>query len=164
MQLPEPTPLLSDDQADVVSDITRARIVAAIEDVGQPGLRSYRLAESNFRGDVGVEPTDLFDLSESTLDDAEQATEAIAAEVLIKEGVSLDARVDRREAGARRSIEADGVAVVLSLEITDEVVGDALALGARVVVFLEDGFAGADAVKANAVTNAKNLGITLKTV
>ena len=34
----------------------------------------------------------------------------------------------------------------------------------RVVVFLEDGFAGADAVKANAFTNAKNLGITMKTV
>ena len=56
------------------------------------------------------------------------------------------------------------MAVVLSLEITDQVVAEALALGARVVVFLEDGFAGADAVKANAVTNAKNLGITLKTV
>ena len=32
------------------------------------------------------------------------------------------------------------------------------------VVFLEDGFAGSDAVKANAFTNAKNLGITMKTV
>ena len=34
----------------------------------------------------------------------------------------------------------------------------------HVVVFLEDGFAGNDAVKANAFTNARNLGITLKTV
>ena len=56
------------------------------------------------------------------------------------------------------------MAVVLSLEITDEVVAEALALDAQVVVFLEDGFAGADAVKANAVTNARNLGVTLKTV
>jgi len=61
-------------------------------------------------------------------------------------------------------IDARGVAIVLSLEITEQIVTDALALGARVVVFLEDGFAGADAVKANAVTKAKNLGITLKTV
>jgi hypothetical protein len=53
---------------------------------------------------------------------------------------------------------------VLSDAITADVVADALELGARVIVFLEDGFAGADAVKANAVTNAKNLGITLKTV
>ena len=64
----------------------------------------------------------------------------------------------------RHRIEAGGVAVVLSDDVTADVVADALALGARVVVFLEDGFAGADAVKANAVTNAKNLGITLKTV
>jgi hypothetical protein len=44
------------------------------------------------------------------------------------------------------------------------VVSEALALEPRVAVLLEDGFAGADAVKANAVTNARNLGITLKTV
>ena len=161
VQLPEPTGY---DDYEYVSDITRARIVAAIEDVGARGVRSYRLAESNFRGDIGVEPTDLFDLSESTLHDSEQDAGVIAAEVLIKEGVSLDARWTESDAGDATVIEAGGVAVVLSLEITDQVVVDALALGARVVVFLEDGFAGADAVKANAVTNAKNLGITLKTV
>jgi hypothetical protein len=33
-----------------------------------------------------------------------------------------------------------------------------------VVVFLEDGFAGHDAVKANAFTTARNRGITMKTV
>ena len=32
------------------------------------------------------------------------------------------------------------------------------------VVFLEDGFAGADAVKANTFTNAKNADIVMKTV
>ena len=84
--------------------------------------------------------------------------------MLLKEGVPLDAPWNGIGAGGARVIEAGGVAVVLSLEITDQVVADALALGARVVVFLEDGFAGADAVKANAVTNARNLGITLKTV
>ena len=161
IQLPEPTGY---DDYEFVSDITRARIVAAIEDVGARGVRSYRLADSNFRGDIGVEPTDLFDLSESTLHDSEQDAAIIAAEVLIKEGVSLEARWTESDAGDATIIEAGGVAVVLSLEITDQVVADALALGARVVVFLEDGFAGADAVKANAVTNAKNLGITLKTL
>lgn len=161
VQLPEPTGY---DDFPVVSDITRARINAAIEEVGGQGVRSYRLADSNFRGDVGMEPTDLFDLSESTLLDAEQSAEAIAGEVLLKEGVPLDARWTESTAGGTPVIEACGVAVVLSTEITDQVAADALGLGARVVVFLEDGFAGADAVKANAVTNAKNLGITLKTV
>jgi adenine-specific DNA-methyltransferase len=84
--------------------------------------------------------------------------------VLLKEGVALDARWHRAKAGTSPVITADGVAVVLSLKITDEVSSEALALGMRVVVFLEDGFAGADAVKANAVTNARNLGITMKTV
>ena len=71
---------------------------------------------------------------------------------------------ERHTAGGDDVIVADGVAVVTSLDITDEVVNEALELKPRVVVFLEDGFAGSDAVKANAFTNAKNLGITMKTV
>jgi adenine-specific DNA-methyltransferase len=161
VQLPEPT---GHDDFALVSDITRARIAAAIEDVGGQGVRSYRLANSNFRGDVGVEPTDLFDLSESTLRNPDQAAEAIAAEVLLKEGIPLDVPWTESVADSAKVIEAGGVAVVLSSEITGDVVADALALGARVVVFLEDGFTGVDAVKANAVTNARNSGITLKTV
>jgi adenine-specific DNA-methyltransferase len=161
VQLPEPTGY---DDYKFVSDITRARITAAVEEVGGQGVRSYRLANSNFRGDVGMEPTDLFDLSESTLLDPQQAAEAIAGEVLLKEGVPLDAPWTKSTAGGATLIEAGGVAVVLSIAITEPIVADALALGARVVVFLEDSFAGADAVKANAVTNAKNLGVTLKTV
>ena len=38
-----------------------------------------------------------------------------------------------------------------------------LDLGPRVVVFLEDDLAGKDALKANAFTNARNRGITMKT-
>jgi adenine-specific DNA-methyltransferase len=161
VQLPEPA--TSTDFA-YISDITRARIVAAMKELGAPGFRSFRLESSVFHRDVGAEPTDLFDLSESTLRDPAEDSTAIAGEVLLKDGIPLDARWSESVAGDARVIEAGGVAVVLSLAITDEVVRDALAMGARVVVFLEDGFAGADAVKANAVTNAKNLGITLKTV
>jgi adenine-specific DNA-methyltransferase len=160
VQLPEPTG--HDDYAQV-SDITQARIAAAMQELSASGLRSYRLDESNFRHE-SADPTSLFDLRERTLRDGERATDAIAAEVLLKEGVPLDAMWDRGEAGGAPVISAGGVAVVLSLAITDEVIADALALGARVVVFLEDGFAGADAVKANAVTTARNLFITLKTV
>jgi len=61
-------------------------------------------------------------------------------------------------------VVAGGVAVVLSLDISDLVVAEVLEYTPRVVVFLEDGFAGNDAVKANAFTNSKNLGITMKTV
>jgi adenine-specific DNA-methyltransferase len=161
VQLPEPTG--HDDYAHV-SDISRVRIAAAMEELGASGLRSYRLDKSNFRDGTSIDPTNLFDFHERTLNDGQRATDAIAAEVLLKEGVSLEAMWGRRKAGGAPVISAGGVAVVLSLDITDEVVAEALALGARVVVFLEDGFAGADAVKANAVTNARNLGITLKTI
>ncbi len=54
--------------------------------------------------------------------------------------------------------------MVLSLNLTQEIADAALELEPKVVVFLEDGFAGADAVKANTVTNAKNAGIVMKTV
>lgn len=161
VQLPEPTGF---EEFEFISDITRARIAAVSEEVGGVGLRSYRLDASNFRGEKSESPTELFDLSETTLEDPDRADEDIAAEVLLKEGIPLHTTWERRDAGGAAVIEAGGVAVVLSLEVTDEVVSDALGLGARVVVFLEDGFAGADAVKANAVTNAKNSGITLKTV
>lgn len=151
---------------ETVSAITRARLRAVSESVpgaGGQGLRTLILRDSNFsieaehaEGQIG--------LSDSTLATLEPDLDAVAAEVLLKEGVPLHAAWSRGGAGGAPVISAEGVAVVLSLRITDEVVTDALALGTRVVVFLEDGFAGADAVKTNAVTNARNLGITLKTV
>ena len=170
VNLPEPT----DDKSEAhraglatVSAVTLARLSAVMKSVDgaeTAGLRVFALGKSNFGDEQDADPKRLFDLSESTLGDRQHDMQAIAAEVLLKEGVALDAPWTRQEAGSASVVTAGGVAVVLSLDITDDVVHDAAALGARVVVFLEDGFAGADAVKANAVTNAKNLGITLKTV
>lgn len=147
-----------------VSDITHARIEAALDEAGQTGLRTYRLDASNFHDVTSTEPSDLFDLRETTLRVGGAESDAVAAEVLLKEGVPLDAPWERREVGGAPVIIAAGVAVVLSADLTEDVVDDALALAPRVLVLLEDGFAGADAVKANAVTNAKNVGVTLKTV
>jgi adenine-specific DNA-methyltransferase len=161
IQLPQPTGY---DDYKVVSDITRARMAAAMEEVGTAqGLRSYKLGASNFR-DVSADASELFDLNESTLLVDEAVVDDIAAEVLLKEGVPLNAPWERHKAGEADVIVADGVAVVVSTDVTDGVVTDALALEPRVLVFLEDGFAGSDAVKANAFTNARNLGITMKTV
>ena len=152
--------------AQTVSDVTLSRIRKVVETVdgGATGLRALSLQRSNFRQASDTPAPDLFDLSGSTLVVGEEALEGVAAEVLLKEGISLDAPWSRSRAGGASVIAADGVAVVLSLRITDDVVREALAEGPRVVVFLEDGFAGADAVKANAVTNARSLGITMKTV
>ncbi|WP_088284645.1 site-specific DNA-methyltransferase [Kineosporia sp. A_224] len=162
VQLPEPTGY---DDYPLVSDITRARIASAAEDVApDAGIRSFRLSESCFRDATTADPQDLFDLRESTLDDGDHVMEELAGEVLLKEGVALDAEWARDKADLAEVILADGVAVVLSLEITEAVASAAIALKPRVLVFLEDGFAGRDAVKTNAFTNAKNLGITVKTV
>lgn len=150
---------------DTVSAITLARlraVIGAVDGAGELGLRAFVLGDSNFRHPA--ESDGQIDLIESTLALEEDPREAVATEILLKEGVSLDAAWNRHQAGRAPVIMANGVAVVLTLDLTDEVITHSLALGARVVVFLEDGFAGADAVKANAVTNAKNLGITLKTV
>jgi adenine-specific DNA-methyltransferase len=59
---------------------------------------------------------------------------------------------------------SDEVAVAVGSELDEPAIDEILALGVRVVVFLEDDFAGKDAVKANAFTRARDAGITMKTV
>mgnify|MGYP001447457434 CR=1 FL=1 len=162
VQLPEPT---GHQDYEFVSDITRARIRAAIADTADSaGLRSLRLGAGNFRDPVAADASELFDLSESTLLNDYPDLDGLAAEVLLKEGVPLDAAWHRHEVGNFEVIVAGGVAVVLSLEPTDLLVEGALALKPNVVVFLEDGFAGRDEVKTNAFTAARNAGVTMKTV
>ena len=169
VNVPEPTS--PDSEAaragyETVSSITQARlewVIGNVPGAADFGLRSLVLSASNFR-DVLADANDLFDLGESTLADGKSDLEAIAAEVLLKEGVALDAPWERTTAQGTDVIVAAGVAVVLTLDVTDEVAAAALGLEPRVIVFLEDGFAGKDAVKANAFSNAKNLGITMKTV
>lgn len=159
IQLPEPT---GHDDYEFVSDITRTRITAAMADAGgTQGLRTFRLGESSF---AQPEPSEtLLDLSESTLAGLPN-WDAIAAEVLLKEGVPLHMPWTRHSVVGAEIVVADGVAVVLSAHIDQALATVAMDLKPRVVVFLEDGFAGADAVKANAFTNAKNANITMKTV
>lgn len=169
VNIQEPTAEHSDARQhgfETISEITRARLAAVLEAVPgakSQGLRSYRLGRSNFRDSSTADPGELFDLRESTLD-GDHFMEEVAGEVLLKEGVPLDAAWSRGTAGNATVIIAQGVAVVMSLDITEAVAADALALKPRIIVFLEDGFAGKDAVKANAFTNAKNLGITMKTI
>ncbi len=148
---------------ETVSAITRARLsaVARQELTETCGLRAYSLSTSNFRTPTS---SDDLDLSESTLALAQPDWQAIAAEVLLKEGVALDEPWVRHEMAEAQVVVAGGVAVALSKHVDNALVVSAFELGARVVVFLEDGFAGADAVKANAFTNAKNAGIVMKTI
>ncbi|MYG93989.1 MAG: site-specific DNA-methyltransferase [Acidimicrobiia bacterium] len=150
-----------------VSEITYRRIegvMANVPNASQLGLRVYSLAPSLFRRGQVVETTPLFDMSDRTLLADTLDAEFVSTEILVKEGIPLDSQLNREYAASEPLVQADGVAVVQSLELTDEVVEATFRLSHRVVVFLEDGFAGKDSVKANAFTRARELGITMKTV
>jgi adenine-specific DNA-methyltransferase len=169
VNLPEPTPPESEAARlgfTTVSAITLARlrrVVEAVPSACDQGLRCFSLAPSNFMdASTGVR-SDVLELRSSTLI-SPCDMEAVAAEVLVGEGVTLDSPWRRRSIAAAPMLDSDGVAVVMSLDITEAVVDDAISLKPRVLVFLEDGFAGRDAVKANAFTRARNAGITMKTV
>jgi len=161
VQLGEPTG--HDDYARV-SDITLTRINAAIEDVEgaeTQGLRVFRLADSSFCESAADEG--LLDLTESTLKQHAEP-DAIAAEVLLAEGVSLDSPWERHSAGGAPVVIADGVAVVLGTKISRNVTDAVFSLRPKVAVFLEDGFADADAVKASAYADARAARVIMKTV
>ncbi len=167
-----PEPLAEDLQAasagyTTVSDITLRRLHAVLDTVEGArlqGLKVFALDTSNFqRGDASRE-ADQLELRETTLRHAEPDFDAVTAEVLLGEGVPLDVRWERHVVGKAEAVIVDRVCVVNSLGIDAAIVAEVLALEPRVVVFLEDGFVGADAVKANAFVNAKNAGITMKTV
>lgn len=151
-----------------VADVGFARIKKIMDAVPQGssmGLRVLALGESNFLSELPAENSDLL-LSRSTLGGLARGMDSIAAEVLIKEGVPLDAPWGRYAIDGVEVVVAGGVVVVLSTEITAAVVSEVFAQTGtdKVVVFLEDGFAGLDALKANAFTNAKQLGVRMKTV
>jgi adenine-specific DNA-methyltransferase len=149
---------------ETVSAITLARLQWVnknVEGAQAAGLKVFSLSQSNFRATVEGEEIDLADM---TLAWEDTDWQAVAAEVLLKEGVPLDEKWRRHELAGTEVVVADGVAVVLSDKVDNALVDAILKLAPRVVVFMEDGFAGADAVKANAFTNAKNAGITMKTV
>ncbi|OBG34921.1 site-specific DNA-methyltransferase [Mycolicibacter heraklionensis] len=160
VQLPEPT---GHDDFKLVSDITRARIDSAMKDLSVEGLRSFRLGESSFLHSEGTADGEL-DLSPNTLREGADDVWTIAAEVFLKEGVTLDAPWTKYEFGEVTVEVSDGVAVLVGSTIDDAAVQKVFDLNPRVVVFLEDDLAGKDAVKANAFTNARNRGITMKTV
>lgn len=148
-----------------VSAITLARLQWVNEHIDgakASGLKVLSLGRSNFR-DTDTAEGEL-NLVSSTLIEGADDVYAVAAEVLLKEGVPLDSEWVKHEFGAVSVQVSGGVAVIIGqgLDVaTGEKVFD---LKPHVVVFLEDDLAGQDALKANLVANAKSRGITVKTV
>ncbi len=149
-----------------VSDITRARLLKVASrflDSGFDGLRIFNLSRSSFvRTDEQVEAE--ITLFAETLATA-TTNESIVSEVLLKSGVRLDQKWDRYQLAGEPAVLSDGVCVVLGRELNDDIVEAAKALeDAHTVIFLEDSFAGRDAVKANAVLGFKQVNKTMKTI
>jgi len=149
-----------------VADITYARVkqvVMSVDGARRAGLRTFVLSNSNF--DTGTDAQDiLLNLREGTITAANPDWDSIAAEVFIKAGIGLDEPWARTTSGGATVVTASAVSVVTSLNLNDEVVNSVLDGGPSVVVFCEDGFAGKDAVKANAFWRCQQAGITMKTV
>lgn len=152
---------------ETVSSITLARLKWVLEHVDgakASGLKVLSLGRSNFRSDDTIEGE--LNLSSYTLTEGADDVYAIAAEVLLKEGVPLDSEWVEHEFG-KISVQVSGqVAVVVGegLDMTSAEGVFELDPTPHVVVFLEDDLAGRDALKANLVANAKSRGITVKTV
>jgi adenine-specific DNA-methyltransferase len=170
VNIPEPT---GPDSAarkagfETVAEITYKRIAAVranVKGAGETGLRVYRLNESAFL--ESAPDGDELILSASTLRAGVHDRYAVAAEVLLQEGVPLDSEWVEHEFD-KVSVQLSGRVAVVAGEgldvATAEKVFD-LNPKPRVVVFLEDDLAGQDALKANLVANAKARGITVKTV
>lgn len=147
-----------------VSEIALARLRVALPATiltSEAGLRVFRLSESLFEAPPAADET-MIQLSANTLP-PDVDLEPVAYEVWLREGVMLSDNLQETE-NAPKARRSGSVAVVLDLELTQHSVDAAIESNPRVLVFLEDAFAGKDALKASAFYACKQAGVTMKTV
>lgn len=167
VNLPEPTAESSAQRRAgylTVSSITLERIKKVMDVVPgahTSGTRVLRLERSGF---AQIESSD----DELTLVDsslrAGATARSLSQEVLLREGVRLDRPWATTDLGGAERFASGGVTVVTDLELTEAAVDAAIESNPRVLVFLEDAFAGKDALKASAFYACKQAGVTMKTV
>jgi adenine-specific DNA-methyltransferase len=150
-----------------VSEITRMRLRKVMESIPgakDSGLRCLTLSPSNFiQLDLKDKQEEGLLFSKTIAMDVN--VENIATEVLLKNGVKLDAAWKRQIVKTLEIVIADNVAVVVGLALDEESVEEILKLESlHTVVFLEDGFEGKDALKANTFFACKKSNVTMKTV
>ena len=183
VQLPEPT-----ERKDfpTIADITKERVRRVIkklnaEDVGRlaldsagqdRGFRVFRLAESNFTtwdAKVPHETEAIEKQLEFHVDHIRDGRTAddILYELLLKSGYPLTTPVEKQAlAGKTVYSVADGLFIIcLEKHLTLELIRAIAALKPERVVCLDEGFAGNDQLKANAVQTFKTKGVeSFKTV
>ena len=130
------------------------------------GFRVFKLAESNFTtwdAQVAHESSALhkqLDLHVDHIRD-ERTPEDIFYELLLKSGFPLTTPVAKQEIGGKTVFTVAGGALVICLEreLTLELIRAIAGLKPERVVLLDEGFAGNDQLKANAVQTFRTKGI-----
>ena len=187
VQLPEPLPV-PEQSLHTISDIAKERVRRVIQKLtrenqgGLPlngsqtpdlGFRVFKLAESNFETwNANVAPGDMAALQQQLelhidhIRDSRTA-EDILYEILLKSGFPLTTPVEQLTLAGKTVYSVAGGVLFICLErqLTLELVRAMAEYRPERVVCLDNGFAGNDQLKANAVQIFKNKGVTsFKTV
>ena len=183
VQLPEPT---GQGEFPTVSDITKARLRRTIEGVSEEnsgklafadagsqdlGFRVFKLAESNFKVWDTDAPKDADALGKQLAlhvahIQKDRSAPDILYEVLLKSGFPPTASVESLQLAGKdvHSVAAGALLICLERELTLEVIRAMADKGPERVVCLDEGFAGNDQLKTNAVQTFKNKGVVFRTV
>jgi adenine-specific DNA-methyltransferase len=183
VQLPEPT---GRQDYPTIADITRARVqkvISALDgadagklDLGDGprqdrGFRVFRLAESNFKTWHGAGDADAGQLGEQLELHAAHVRQGrtpqdILYEILLKSGFPLTTAVETLSISGKTVFAVAGGEMLVCLEqgLTLELIREIAARPVGRVVCLDEGFAGNDQLKTNAVQIFKTKGIVFKTV
>lgn len=182
VQLPEPT---GREDLPTICDIAKERVRRAIAQMTKTearekgphvakdlGFRVFNLAESNFvpwDADVSKNATGLAHQLDLHVEHVRKGRSAadILYELLLKSGFPLTTIVEKRAVAKKIVYSVAGGAFVICLEqdLTLELIRAIAELKPERVVCLDEGFAGNDQLKANAVQTFKTKGIaSFKTV
>ena len=177
VQLPEPT-----DRTDypTIADITKERVRRVIKKLNDEdgnekqqdrGFRVFKLAESNFTpwdGSIDQSPEDISRQMEMHIEHVRQGRtdEDILYEILLKSGFPLSIPVETLQVDGKilYSIHDGIMLVCLDRNLTMPSVQAIVDRLPERVVFLDEGFAGNDALKVNAKEACKLKNIVFKVV
>lgn len=183
VQLPEPT---GREDFNTISEITKERVRRVIKKISEDastklvlkdnkldlGFRVFKLAESNFtswNAEGPKDPTSLATQLNLHIDHIRQqrTDDDILYELLLKSGFPLTTPVEKKTVEGKTiySVASGALVICLDRALTLELIRAIADMKPERVVCLDEGFAGNDQLKTNAVQTFKTKGITsFKTV
>jgi adenine-specific DNA-methyltransferase len=178
VQLPEPT---THQGLKTIADITKERVRRVIDELNKGdegalnfkasgeqdrGFRVFKLAESNFTtwdAQVAHDPKALQNQLDFHVDHIREArtSDDILYELLLKSGFPLTTPVEKQTLAGKtvHSVAGGALMICLERELTLELIRAIAERKPERVVCLDEGFAGNDQLKANAVQTFKTKGI-----